>query len=101
MQIAATTIKQLGLPIDGILGFPTVMAAPWELTMDGVEHHFQKNYLCYFLLVNRLLDIMSPGSRVVMMTTMVKQDASAPKWEDVNFAVSSGLGLLYFEVIYR
>lgn len=91
MYIAATSIKKLGLPIDGVLGFPTVMAAPWEITMDGIENHFQKNYLCYFLLVNELLDVLSPKARVVMMTTMVRQEASAPKWKDINFSVSEGL----------
>ncbi|KAJ5232620.1 hypothetical protein N7468_005576 [Penicillium chermesinum] len=86
VYVAATSIKRLGLPIDGILGFPTVKAAPWELTTDGIELHFQKNYLCYFLLVNKLLSVMSPKSRVIMMTTMVKQEASAPKWQDINFS---------------
>lgn len=88
VRAAATTIEKLAVPIDGIIGFPTVMAADWELTPDGIESHFQKNYLCYFVLVNSLLQLMPPGSRVVLVTTSVHQGASAPKWEDVNFSVS-------------
>lgn len=88
MRKAADTIKQLDIPIDGIVGFPTVTAAPWELTSDGIESHFERNYLCYFVLVNLLLEKMSVGSRVVMVTTSVRQDADAPMWRDVNFSVS-------------
>lgn len=88
MRVAANTIKNLTMSIDGILCFPTVMAADWELTPDGVESHFQKNYLCDFLLVNSLLETMPAGSRVVLITTSVHQEAPTPKWEDVNFSVS-------------
>lgn len=91
MREAATTIKRLAVPIDGIVGFSTVLAADWELTPDGIEPHFQKNYLGYFVLVNALLELMPSGSRVVLMTTSVHQEAPAPKWEDVNFSVSMPL----------
>lgn len=88
MRAAAGTIKALAVPIDGLVGFPTVMAADWELTPDGIESHFQKNYLVYFVLVKALMDIMPMGSRVILVTTSVRQEAPAPKWEDVNFSVS-------------
>lgn len=87
MKAAATTIKKLSVPIDGVIGFPTVMAEDWKLTSDGIESHFQKNYLGYYVLVNSLLETMPAGSRVVLITTSVHQDAPAPKWEDVNFSV--------------
>lgn len=64
------------------------MAAKWQKTADGIESHFQNNYLAYFVLVNALLEIMLPGSRVVLMTTSIRRDAPAPTWEDINFAVS-------------
>lgn len=87
MKAAATTIKKLAVPIDGFIGFPTVMAEDWKLTSDGIESHFQKNYLGYFVLINSLLEKMPAGSRVVLMTTCVHQEAPSPKWEDVNFSV--------------
>ncbi|KAJ5455751.1 uncharacterized protein N7458_004015 [Penicillium daleae] len=83
---AARTIKALGVPIDGVVCYPTVMAADWQKTADGIESHFQNNYLAYFVLVNALLEIMERGSRVVLMTTSVRREAPAPKWEDINFA---------------
>lgn len=88
IRAAAGTIKALAVPIDGLVGFPTVMAADWELTPDGIESHFQKNYLVYFVLVKALMDMMPIGSRVILVTTSVRQEAHAPRWEDVNFSVS-------------
>lgn len=64
------------------------MAADWQKTADGIESHFQNNYLAYFVLVNALLEIMERGSRVVLISTSVRREAPAPKWEDINFAVS-------------
>lgn len=98
MRQAAETIKELDVPIDGIMGFPTVTAAAWELTSDGVEGHFQRNYLCYFVLFKGLLERLSDGARVVLMTTSVRQEAAAPMWEDVNFNVS-GNGILTLGMI--
>jgi NAD(P)-dependent dehydrogenase (short-subunit alcohol dehydrogenase family) len=88
MREAARTIKDLGVPIDGIVCYPTIMAADWQKTADGIESHFQNNYLAYFVLVNALLEVMLPGSRVVLMTTSIRREAPAPRWEDINFAVS-------------
>ncbi|CAG8301898.1 unnamed protein product [Penicillium nalgiovense] len=82
---AADTIKELGVSIDGFVGFPEVMAVPWELTEDGLESHFQRNYLCYFLLLNLLCDIMKPGSRVVLVTSSLRNEAPAPSWDDLGF----------------
>ncbi|CAG8926392.1 unnamed protein product [Penicillium salamii] len=83
---AGHAIKKIGLPIDGFIGFPSVMAAPWETTTDGFESHFQKNYLCYFLLVNIILDVMAPGSRIVLVTSSMRTEAPAPTWVDVGFS---------------
>ncbi|OKO89228.1 hypothetical protein PENSUB_13863 [Penicillium subrubescens] len=63
------------------------MAADWQKTADGIESHFQNNYLAYFVLVNALLEAMLSGSRVVLMTTSIRREAPAPRWEDINFAV--------------
>ena len=87
MRAAAKAIKELDVPIDGIVAFPSVMGAEWELTPDGIESHFQKNYLAYFVLVNELMVKMSSGSRTVLLTTSVRREAPAPKWDDANFSV--------------
>ncbi|CRL28872.1 Short-chain dehydrogenase/reductase SDR [Penicillium camemberti] len=82
---AAHTIQSLGVSIDGFIGFPDAMAVPWELTADGVESHFQKNYLCYFLLLNLLCDVMGDRSRVVLVTSSLRNEAPAPSWDDLEF----------------
>ncbi|CAI7636304.1 unnamed protein product [Penicillium glandicola] len=82
---AAHTIKNLGVSIDGFVGFPEVMAVPWELTEDGLESHFQKNYLCYFLMLNLLCDIMGAESRDVLVTSSLRNEVPAPLWDDLLF----------------
>lgn len=85
---AAETIKKLDVPIDGIVGYPTVLASEWEKTADGVESHFQRNYLSHFLLVNLLLGKMPEGARVVMISSSIRPDAPAMKFDNPNFSVS-------------
>jgi len=91
----------MGLTIDGFIGFPSVMAVPWEMTGDGHESHFQRNYLCYFLLVNIILDLMAPGSRIVLVTSCVRTEAPAPTWDDVGFSVSSNPLRMGFAVLLK
>ncbi|CAG8007207.1 unnamed protein product [Penicillium olsonii] len=86
MREAGHVIKRIGLPIDGFIGFPSVMAVPWEMTADGHESHFQKNYLSYFLLVNVILDLMVPKSRIVLVTSSMRVEAPAPTWRDIRFS---------------
>ncbi|XHG02684.1 hypothetical protein AWENTII_006027 [Aspergillus wentii] len=91
---AAQVIKELDAPIGGIIGFPALVAAPWELTSDGIESQFQVNYLSHFLLVNLLSESMADDARVVMVSSSIRPEASAPKFDDINFSVSAALGLL-------
>ncbi|KAJ5766363.1 uncharacterized protein N7511_003979 [Penicillium nucicola] len=69
---AAETIKKMGELIDGF--------------KDGNESHFQQNYLTYFLLIRLLMDVMASTSRIVVVTTSLRNEAPAPTWEDVWFA---------------
>ena len=90
---AADVIRRLEVPIDGIVGCPMLMAAQWALTADGVESHFQVNYLSHFVLVNRLLDRIPEEGRVVMVSSSIRPDAVALKFDDPNFSVSVFLKL--------
>ncbi|KAF7176600.1 hypothetical protein CNMCM7691_003092 [Aspergillus felis] len=83
---AAETIKKLEVPIDGFVGFPTVMAALWMKTEDGIESHFQCNYLSNFLLVNLVVHLMPAGSRAVMVCSSIRPEAPPPAWDGPNFA---------------
>ena len=78
----------MDVPIDGVICFPTLQATAWELTDDGVESQFQKNYLSYFVFVRELIPSLAFGARVVLIATTVRKEAPAPRWEDVNFSVS-------------
>lgn len=86
---AADTINKLDVPIDGIIGYPTVIAAEWATTKDGIESHFQINYLSHFLLVNLILGRMPDASRVVMISSSIRPDSPALKFDNPNFSVSS------------
>lgn len=85
---AAEAIRKLEVPIDGFVGYPTVMAALWNKTEDGIESHFQNNYLSHFLLINLVVHLMPAGSRVVMVCSSIRPEAPPPAWDDPNFAVS-------------
>ena len=86
---AADIIRKLEIPIDGVVGFPMLMAAPWNTTPDGVEAHFQVNYLANWVLVNRLVDALGEDGRVVMVSSSIRPDAMAYMFEDPNFDVWS------------
>lgn len=84
----AQSIIDLEVSIDGVICFPTLQATAWELTEDGVESQFQKNYRSYFVLITLLLEKMNGGARVVLISTTIRREAPAPRWEDVNYSVS-------------
>lgn len=86
---AAEKIQKLDVPIDGIVGYPTVIAAKWEKTADGIESHFQRNYLSHFLLINLLRGRMPEGARAVMVSSSIRPDSPAPKFDNPNFSVCS------------
>ncbi len=41
----------------------------FELSEDGIERTFALNHLSYFLLTNLLLDLLSPGSRIINVSS--------------------------------
>lgn len=89
---AAEAIRKLEVPIDGFVGFPTVMAGPWMKTEDGIESHFQCNYLSNFLLINLVVHLMPAGSRVVIVCSSIRPEAPPPArvsahsagWEEIS-----------------
>jgi hypothetical protein len=87
VRAAAKTINSLDVPIDGIVGYPTVIAAKHATTRDGIESHLQFNYLSHYLLVNLLLGKMPEGSRVVMVSSSIRPDSPAPSFDNPGFSV--------------
>jgi len=51
----ATKILRKKTPIHLLINNAGIMAVPFEVTVDGLESHFQVNYLSHFLLINLLL----------------------------------------------
>ncbi|RJE17978.1 short chain dehydrogenase [Aspergillus sclerotialis] len=83
---AADIINKLDVPIDGIIGYPAVIAAEWATTVDGIESHFQINYLSHFLLVNLILGKMPDASRVVMISSSIRPDSPPLRFDNPNFS---------------
>ncbi len=58
-----------GRPFDLIIANAGVMATPSGRTVDGFETQFGTNHLGHFVLVNRLVPLMRPGSRVISVSS--------------------------------
>jgi NAD(P)-dependent dehydrogenase (short-subunit alcohol dehydrogenase family)/broad specificity phosphatase PhoE len=56
-------------PLDGIIANAGLMVGPKAATADGIEAQFGTNYLGHFVLINRLAPLLTPGARVVMVSS--------------------------------
>ncbi|KAJ9387161.1 hypothetical protein DTO063F5_3256 [Paecilomyces variotii] len=85
---AAKVIRELDVPIDGIIASETITGLQYEKTDDGIECQFQINYLSHFLLTNTLLNAMPKrkGTRVVLVASSIRPDAPVPNFDDYNFS---------------
>ncbi|WP_336763789.1 SDR family NAD(P)-dependent oxidoreductase [Asaia sp. VD9] len=57
------------LPFDALIANAGVMATPLGYTKDGFETQFGTNHLGHFVLVNRLMPLVKPGGRVIMLSS--------------------------------
>jgi NAD(P)-dependent dehydrogenase (short-subunit alcohol dehydrogenase family) len=55
--------------LDAIIANAGVMVCPEGKTADGFETQFGTNHLGHFVLVNRLVPLLGPGSRVVSLSS--------------------------------
>lgn len=97
---AADIIRKLDVTIDGVVGFPSLMAAPWDITPDGVEAYFQVNYLANWVLINRLVEGLGEDARVVMVSSSIRPDAKALIFEDPNFDVRLSVLFLWMSTFF-
>ena len=74
----ADGVLAAGRPFDLIIANAGVMASPFGKTKDGFETQFGTNHLGHFVLVNRLASLLTPGSRVVSLSS------SGHRYSDVN-----------------
>ncbi|RPD74491.1 NAD(P)-binding protein [Lentinus tigrinus ALCF2SS1-7] len=76
--------------LDILIANAGIGQAPWGMTDDGIERHFEVNNLAHYVIVLRLLDLMkktaataTPASvRIVMQSSEMHRFAPS----DVNFA---------------
>lgn len=75
---AADQLIRDGRALDVVIANAGVMGTPFSRTTDGFELQFGTNHLGHFVLVNRLLPLLKPGSRVVVLSS------AAHRFSDVD-----------------
>ncbi|MBY5771532.1 SDR family NAD(P)-dependent oxidoreductase [Rhizobium leguminosarum] len=73
-----------GRSIDILINSAGIMACPETRVGDGWEAQFATNHLGHFALVNRLWPAISPGARIVSVSSAGHHN-SVIRWEDVQF----------------
>jgi NAD(P)-dependent dehydrogenase (short-subunit alcohol dehydrogenase family) len=73
-----------GRTIDFVINNAGVMACPETRVGPGWEAQFATNHLGHFALVNRLWRALSPGARVVAVSSAAHRH-TAMRWDDVMF----------------
>jgi NAD(P)-dependent dehydrogenase (short-subunit alcohol dehydrogenase family) len=85
-----------GRPFDAIIANAGLMAATLGQTADGFETDFGTNHLGHFALVNGLVPLLRPGSRVVSLTSsghrFADVDLDDPGFERTPFDLMSAYG---------
>ncbi|HEY1629940.1 MAG TPA: SDR family NAD(P)-dependent oxidoreductase [Rhizomicrobium sp.] len=66
---AADALVAAGKPFDAVIANAGIMACPKGRTADGFETQFGTNHLGHFVLVNRIVSLMKPGSRLVNLSS--------------------------------
>jgi len=72
-------------PFDLVIANAGVMATPFGRTSDGFETQFATNHLGHFVLVNRIVPLMQPGSRLVVLSSSAGHRSSDVNLDDPNF----------------
>ncbi len=84
VRACADALVAAGKPFDVIIGNAGVMACPESKTTDGFETQFGTNHLGHFVLVNRLASLLTPGARVVCLSSAGHRFADVDL-QDPNF----------------
>jgi NAD(P)-dependent dehydrogenase (short-subunit alcohol dehydrogenase family) len=65
----AAALLDAGKPFDLVIANAGVMACPKGKTADGFETQFGTNHLGHFVLINRIVSLFKPGSRLVNLSS--------------------------------
>jgi NAD(P)-dependent dehydrogenase (short-subunit alcohol dehydrogenase family) len=69
VRACADALTASGEPFDLVIANAGVMACPFGKTADGFETQFGTNHLGHFVLVNRIAELLRPGSRLVNLSS--------------------------------
>ena len=69
VRAAVQTVRDLGLPLDGIIANAGIMALPERIVKHGLELQFLTNHVGHFILVTGLLDQLTDHGRVVILSS--------------------------------
>jgi NAD(P)-dependent dehydrogenase (short-subunit alcohol dehydrogenase family) len=85
-----------GRPFDLVIANAGVMATPFGKTADGFETQFGTNHLGHFVLVNRIAALMTPGSRLVNLSSSGHRfsdvDLDDPNFEHTTYSEFGAYG---------
>jgi NAD(P)-dependent dehydrogenase (short-subunit alcohol dehydrogenase family) len=84
VRACADALLATGKPFDVVIANAGVMASPKSATVDGFETQFGTNHLGHFVLVNRIVSLLKPGSRLVNLSSAGHRFADVDP-EDPNF----------------
>jgi NAD(P)-dependent dehydrogenase (short-subunit alcohol dehydrogenase family) len=69
VRVCADALVADGKPFDLVIANAGVMAPAFGKTADGFETQFGTNHLGHFVLVNRIASLMTPGARLVNLSS--------------------------------
>jgi NAD(P)-dependent dehydrogenase (short-subunit alcohol dehydrogenase family) len=69
VRACADVLNSNGESFDLVIANAGVMACPKGQTSDGFETQFGTNHLGHFVLVNRIVSLLKPGSRLVNLSS--------------------------------
>jgi NAD(P)-dependent dehydrogenase (short-subunit alcohol dehydrogenase family) len=90
VRAAADKLVAAGKTFDLVIANAGVMATPFGKTADGFETQFGTNHLGHFVFVNRIAPLMTPGSRLVNLSSAGHRfsdvDLADPNFERTPYA---------------
>ena len=84
VRACADALVAAGKPFDRIIANAGVMACPKGATANGFETQFGTNHLGHFVLVNRIASLLTPGGRLVNLSSAGHRFSDVDL-EDPNF----------------
>jgi NAD(P)-dependent dehydrogenase (short-subunit alcohol dehydrogenase family) len=84
VRSCAASLIDAGRTLDIIIANAGIMACPKGTTADGFETQFGTNHLGHFVLINRIVSLLRPGSRVVNLSSLGHRGADVDL-DDPNF----------------